>query len=144
LTEGEEFYSALVTEGSTWRRLDYAAESWSGEPPQGALGWWKSRMPSRESKKARLAPNEVLLEYFLDLVQRPGEEDALYVLALLLVRRRVFRLEDSEQDAAGHNVLVLFCPRDDSTHRVTERLLDEARTSAIQDRLSQLLFADAS
>ena len=144
LAEGEEFYSMLVADGSGWKRLDYACDAWHGVPEEGALAWWKSRMPSRESKKARLAPNDVLLEYFQELVERPAEQDARYVLALLLVRRRVVRLEDTEQDSSGGNVLVLYCPRDETTFRVAERSLNEEQTDEIQARLSQLLYADAS
>ena len=143
LAEGEMFYSLLVADKQGWQRLDYAADAWQG-PPEGALGWWKARMPSRESKRARLAPNDVLLEYFQELLKQPAEADAQYVLALLLVRRRILRLEDTEEDAAGRKVLVLYCPRDEGNYRVTERTLDDARTDEIQARLSQLLFADAN
>lgn len=144
LAEGETFYSLLVPDKQGWQRLDYSVEGWPGPPAEGALGWWKARMPSRESKRARMAPNDVLLEYFQELLQQPDEADAQYVLALLLVRRRVLRLEDTEQDATGTNFLVLYSPRDESNYRVTERTLDDARTAEIQTRLSQLLFADAS
>ncbi|MBL9123913.1 MAG: hypothetical protein JNG90_09800 [Planctomycetaceae bacterium] len=143
LAEGETFYSVLMPDKQGWQRLDYSAQAWAG-PPEGALGWWQARMPSRESKRAQLAPNDVLLEYFLDLARQPAEADAQYVLALLLVRRRVLRLEDTETDAAGRNVLVLYNPRDEATYRVNERTLDENQTAEIQARLSQLLFANAS
>lgn len=143
LAEGETFFSVLVPQGHGWQRLDYAADAWPG-PVEGALGWWQARMPSRESKRARLAPNDVLLEYFQELLQQPGEEDAQYVLALLLVRRRILRLEDTQTDPAGQSVLELYCPRDEGTYRVAERTLDDARSDEIQTRLSQLLFADAS
>lgn len=142
LAEGEEFYSVLVPDHGGWKRLDYAAAAWPGPPDEGALGWWKSRMPTRESKKARLAPNDVLLEYFQELVDQPAELDALYVLALLLVRRRVLRLEDTEHDSTRGSILVLFCPRDESTYRVAERSLGETETNEIQARLSQLLYAE--
>ncbi len=144
LAEGEIFYSVLLTEANGWKRLDYSADAWQGPPAEGALGWWKSRMPSRESKKARLAPNDVLLEYFQELVDRPAEQDTLYVLALLLVRRRVFRLEETEKNPAGQDVLVLYCPRDETTFRVAERSLSEEQTNEIQARLSQLLYAESS
>ena len=144
LAEGEAFYSVLVPEQSGWKRLDYSTEAWTGPPAEGAVGWWKSRMPSRESRKARMAPNDVLVEYFQALVEQPTEDDARYVLALLLIRRRVFRLEDTEEDPAGGKVLVLFCPRDEATYRVAERSLDEGQMAEIQARLSQLLFADAT
>ena len=40
------------------------------------------------------------------------------MLTLLLVRRRVFRLEDEERDAEGREVLTVYCPRRDATYTV--------------------------
>ena len=39
------------------------------------------------------APNDVMLNYFERLLEDPTAEDARYVLALLLVRRRMLRVE---------------------------------------------------
>lgn len=140
LNEGEEFFSALRVERGEVRRHDYSAEAWTG-PPEGTFAWWKSRMPTREAKRGQLAPNEVLLALFHELEQAAGNDDMRYVLALLLVRRRVLREEDVEHDAAGDRVLVLYCPRDESTHRVRVATPDERRTDEIQAELSRLLFA---
>src|SRR5689334_22601085 len=41
LREGEICYSALVPDGLTVVRRDYATEAWEG-PPEGAIGWWKT------------------------------------------------------------------------------------------------------
>ena len=142
LTEGEEFYSVLVAEKRDVRRHDYAAEAWSG-PPDAALAWWKSRMPTREAKKGQLAPNEVLLQLFAELEQVPEKADMRYVLALLLVRRRVLREEDVERDESGGEMLVLYSPREESTYRVAVVLPDRQRTDEIQADLARLLYADA-
>lgn len=142
LNEGEEFFSALRAEGKEVRRYDYSAEVWAG-PPERAFAWWKSHMPTREAKRGQLAPNEVLLALFQELEQTAVNDDMRYVLALLLVRRRVMREEDVEQDAEGRSVLVLYCPRDESTHRVKVATPGERRTAEIQAELSRLLFADA-
>jgi hypothetical protein len=143
LVEGEEFFSTLVAEGAEVRRYDYAAESWSG-PPEGNLGWWKSRMPTRESKKARLAPSEVLLELFAELEGEPERHDMRYILALLLIRRRVLRLEDTQHDEHGREKLVLYCPRDESTHEVRSVMPGDERIQEIQNELARLLFASAT
>jgi len=139
LREGETYYSALVPVGSAVERRDYAAESWTGAP-EGALGWWKAQVPTPQSKKARLAPSDVLLEYFNELAERPEEQDTRYVLALLLVRRRVLRMEEGDDDER----LTLYCPREDATYQVAVAMPDEARAAEIQDRLAQLLYADAA
>lgn len=145
LQEGEEFYSSLIAEGADVRRVDYSAEAWKG-PPENVLGWWKSRMPTKASRRARMAPNDVLLELFHELEAKPQQSDMYYVLALLLVRRRAFRLEehdDSEVEETGET-MVVYCPREQATYRIHVAVPDEARIVEIQEQLANLLFADAS
>lgn len=136
LSPGEEYYSALVSEGEGWRRLDFAAEAWHGPPPE-AVGWWKSQRP--DARRARWAPNDVLLEFFDRLEGQAESQDLRYVLALFLVRRRVMRLEETQTDERGQEVLVLYCPRRESTHHVPAVMPDEARANQIQDELARLL-----
>jgi hypothetical protein len=143
LADGETFYSVLLADGNAVRRVDYASEAWTGPPTSDVLGWWRSQMPTREQKKGRLAPNDVLLGYFHELDHQPHEQDTRYVLALLLVRRRVLRLEETQSAPDGRNELVLYCPREDATYRVRDASPDEARVAEIQRRLSELLYADA-
>src|SRR5690242_2349000 len=143
LTEGEEFYSVLMAEKREVRRHDYAAEAWSG-PPDAAVAWWKSRMPTREAKRGQLAPNEVLLQLFAELEHVPEKADMRYVLALLLVRRRVLREEDVERDDAGGDVMALYSPREETNYRVAVNVPNEQRTEEIQAELARLLYADAT
>jgi hypothetical protein len=140
LTEGEEFYSVLASHGAAVERQDYSLEAWQG-PPEGALGWWKSRIPTREAKKNRLAPSEVLLQLFQGLEAAADKQDMRYVLALLLIRRRILRLEDTEADDQKQETLVLYCPRDETTYRIRSILPSDERTRQIQEELAQLLQA---
>ncbi len=140
LQEGEAFYSVLLPRGAALERLDYAAEAWNGPPPD-ALGWWKSQMPTRDAKKAQLAPSDVLLEFFAGLADQPERADVRYVVALLLVRRRILRLEETETDSAGQETLVLYCHRDESLHRVSVVLPDDRRADEIQAEVTRLLYA---
>lgn len=142
LKPGESFYSALVAKGAQVERQDYAVESWTG-PPEGVLGWWKSQVPVPSAKKAQLAPNQVMLQLLEEWESDPTRHDSRYVLSLLLVRRRVLRLEDTETDESGCEVNVLYCPRKDCTYRVTAVMPSDERVAEIQDELSNLLFAGA-
>jgi hypothetical protein len=142
LQPGEEFYSALVAAGAQVVRHDYSAEAWMG-PPAGSLGWWKSHMPERTAKKLHWAPNDVMLELLENFESQPDKKDMRYVLSLLLVRRRVVRLEGEEQLADGSEVSVLYCPRREATYRVETTMPSEERIAEIQAELAQLLFADA-
>jgi hypothetical protein len=137
---GETFFSTLVVQGAEVVRQDYAADAWSG-PPEGVLGWWRSVLPSADARRVRWAPNDVML----DLVERwsgePDRADFCYVLALLLVRRRVVRLEETEHDQQGGEVSVLYCPRRETTYRVPTVVPSDQRAADIQHELADLLFA---
>lgn len=138
----EVFYSALVNEGSQVVRLDFCEQAWNG-PPEGVLGWWKSQMPGKNTNRYNLAPNDILLQYFEELEEQPDKADVRYVMALLLIRRRIARLEDTEESEAGQEQIVLFCPKKEKTYRVRTAPPDEARAQEIQDELAELLFANA-
>jgi hypothetical protein len=143
LQGGEMFYSTLTAEGAHVVRRDYAADAWHG-PPEGILGWWKAHVPTRDAKKLHWAPNDVMLELLETLQTQQERQDLRYVLALLLIRRRVVRLEETVRDEAGQEVLVLYCPRRETTYRVISTTPTEARTQEIQEELARLLFADVA
>ncbi len=139
LVPGEEFFSVLVDEGAELKRYDFSREAWQG-PPEGAIGWWKTQVPSPEAKRPHWAPNDLMLHVFEQLESQPQRADLRYLLGLLLVRRRVLRLEEEERDQSGREWLVVYCPRRDATYRVPAVAPDEAKIEAIQDELARLLF----
>lgn len=142
LQPGEMFYSTLATEGAQVVRHDYSAEAWQG-PPEGVLGWWKSHMPERDARRLHWVPNDVMLELLETLQSQPDKQDMRYVLALLLIRRRVVRLEETERDELSREVSVLYCPRREATYRVLTVMPSAERTAEIQEELARLLFANA-
>lgn len=145
LEPGETFYSSLHTEGAEIVRCDYAADAWQG-PPEAAIGWWKSRVPTSDSQQPKLAPNEVLLGLFDELADRSDSHDMRYVLTLLLVRRRVLRIEEHlPKGGAGDGAtLVVLCPSRDETYEVSETMPNEERIEQIQEQLTELLYSDAA
>ncbi|NIP85176.1 MAG: hypothetical protein GTO03_06305 [Planctomycetales bacterium] len=139
----EEFFSVLVVEDAQVVRKDYGAAAWQG-PPAEALGWWKSKMPSRSAQRVHWAPNDIMLEYFEELEDQPEKQDVRYVLALLMVRRRVLRLEDEQLTDQGNQRLTLYCGRREKRYELEVVEPDEPRRQEIQEELAQLLFADAA
>ena len=84
LAPDEEFYSILVADQAQIVRKDYCLDAWQG-PPEGVLGCWKSRVPSRNSRRVHWAPNDIMLEYFEELQDQPEKNDIRYLLALLIL-----------------------------------------------------------
>jgi hypothetical protein len=143
LKNGETCFSVLVAEGAGVVRRDYSVEGWPGAPHD-AIGWWKSTVVDPSAGRPHWAPSEVMLGYFERLADDPSAEDARHLLALLLVRRRVLRLEGREKDAAGREVLVLHCSRNEAEYRVPEVLPTPERAAAIQQQLAELLQTQTS
>lgn len=143
LAPDETFYSALIAEGAEVVRYDYCEEAWEG-PTENSVGWWKSRMPGPKSNKIHWAPNDVMLEYFEGLEGIAEKADVRFVLALLLIRRRVVRMEESGSEGSGPDDLVLYCARREKTYQVQSTTVNSTRTKEIQDELAKLLFADAA
>ncbi len=143
LNVGETCYSVLVAEGATVVRRDYSAESWNA-PPENTIGWWKTTIIDPHAGRMHWAPNDVMLHYFERLLEDPAAQDARYVLALLLVRRRVLRVEGHEQDAVGQQTLVLYCGRNEAQYRVAEVMPTPDRAAAIQQQLAELLQTHGS
>lgn len=150
LESGDECYSVLEIVGANVVRKDYSPEAWKGAP-DGTLGWWKSRVPEPSAKKIKLAPNDVLLELFDQLADKTEQQDLRYVLALLLVRRRVLRVdvadggadEDESDLSQSAETMTLYCPKRDTTCEVAVAMPSSERIDEIQQQLSELLVAGA-
>jgi hypothetical protein len=146
LEPGQACYSVLEMDGANIIRKDFAADAWSG-PPVDAFGWWKSCVPEPAVKKIKLAPNDVLLNLFDQLEEQPDGEDMRYVLALLLVRRRVFRMESESNSFTepsspqGVETITVFCPKRDATYELPAVMPTDSRIEEIQLQLSDLLVS---
>src|SRR5437773_5408324 len=143
LKDGEACFSVLVPDGAAVIRRDYSAEAWQG-PPENAIGSWKTIVVDPSAGRPHWAPHDVMLNYFERLLDDPAAEDARYVLALLLVRRRVLRVEGQEQDERGRPTLLLYCARNEAQYRVTEIMPSSERVAAIQQQLAELLQTHGS
>jgi hypothetical protein len=151
LEPGDECFSVLEVEGAEVVRKDYCRAAWT-QPPARAFGWWKTRIPEPVAKKIKLAPNDVLLELFDKLAESDTQEDMRYVLTLLLVRRRVFRLETPPQ-TSGHvddaipgaatGTMFVYCPKREASYQVPSAMPGDERVEEIQRQLSDLLIAGA-
>lgn len=141
LQPGEEYFAVLRKSGADVLREDYAVDQWNG-PPADCLGWWKSKLPlATNAGKPQWAPNDVMLQLFEQLGEQPLQSDMRYVLSLLLIRRRLLKLEESVRDAQGIEQLTLYCPRNETQYQIPAILPDDARVTEIQNELAKLLFS---
>ena len=99
-------------------------------------------MPQATSGKPTWAPNQVLIEYFERLLEDadPAQAELTYVLALLLVRRRLLRIADD--DAPDATTLTVTCPMNDATYEVPVAVPSRRRFAELEEQLARLLFGD--
>ena len=138
LKPGEKFYSYLTRDGGETVRRDVSAKAWEG-PPEDCLGWWKSEVPDPKSTKLNWAPNDVMLHYFAETEDKPDQADLRYVLALLMIRRRIFRLEETRTNESGEEVLALFCSKNETEYEVPVLEVSADRAAELQATVSELL-----
>lgn len=142
LKPGDAYYSALIQQGAKVVRKDFSESSWSGAP-EGTVGWWKSRVPDTRSHRMHWAPNDVILHYFEQLEGNPSQQDTRYVLALLMIRRRIVRLEETVTNEQGATQFALYCPRNEREYVVDVLDPSSERIGQIQQELADLLETDS-
>ncbi|MDR3109052.1 MAG: hypothetical protein LBU65_05105 [Planctomycetaceae bacterium] len=139
LLPGEYFYSVLLDEGEEFSRLDFCAEVWSGERDkerQNRVGWWRAKVPLPSDKRLKLAPNDVLLQVLDQLIARGDRWEMCYVLALLLVRRRILRI-----DKENAEYITVYCGRRDTYYDIPVAMPNEEQIEQTQTYLAELLYA---
>ncbi len=147
LSEGEEFYSVLFDDPTVeggFRRADYSVEAWSGVP-EGAYCHFKTHVPIKEKKRRLLVDNEVLVNFFVRL---SDEADELriqfrFVLALILMRKRLLRYDGSET-IEGVETWRMTLTHDQSEYRVVNPRLTEAQIEGVSGQLGAILHGNAS
>lgn len=142
LKPGDTFYSMLIPQGADIIRQDFAEHAWPGAP-ENALGWWKSVVPDPQARRVEWAPNDVILQFFTELMGRPAAPaDLRYVLALLMIRRKILRWEETETGSESEPAqLVLYCPKHETEYRVAVAEPARERVAEIQGQLAELLFS---
>ena len=140
--EGEEFYTVLFEEGESFRRADFAADSWEG-PPEGCFCFFKSRRPVKEKKKKLLVDSEMLIGFFrrLEDETEPVRVQFRFVLALLLMRKRLLQYESSATKD-GQEVWQMVLTYDKSTHGVVNPSLTDDQIEDVSRQLSAILHSD--
>lgn len=137
---GEIVFSGLMEKEESFERLDCCEPCWTSKGGESLFSCWRTVQPEREKPIARRLNSEVVLEFFHRL---EGEEERKkrsfrYVLALMLMRKKVMKLQGVERDD-GAEKLVLVESRSGVPYRVADLHLGGEEIAEITDEISSLL-----
>ena len=139
LAAGEEFVVVLHDRGETLEREDLCSGCWAGraEGEPSAFSVWRARVPTPDEPKRQFVSNEVLLECFerLEGDQAPGKINFRFVLALMLMRKRLLVYDASEADEEGRDIWTMHLKADARPVRVIHPDLDEGQMAEVTAQL---------
>lgn len=138
----EPFFSVITEKNGLFVRDDISAERWSG-PPDEFIGWWRSTVTHVADNVAQQVSGETmqgLFERLYDMAAvQSGEADSLYILTLLLLRRKLLRYEKEITDEHGSRWLEVYAFHTDTTYQVPVAVPDHGRLEIIQQQLAGLV-----
>ncbi len=135
---GEAFRACLYESDTGYQRRDYCTRC---EPPPepAALATWQTRRPI-PTKKVQIFDRAAMYEFFrgLEADPRPEKVQFRFVLALLLWRKRVIKL-DRSLTVGEHEEWEFSVPATGEVHRVARPDLAEEELERLSGQLEQLL-----
>lgn len=96
---GEEYFGALVQTEEGLQRRDFCADYWESQKPQ-TFCHWKTKLPQLGQKKQLFVDDQMLMAFFERLEKETEQEKVnfRFVLALILMRKRILKYEDTRTD----------------------------------------------
>jgi hypothetical protein len=158
LKSGERFYSVLLVQAGKLRRMDYSSEVWQG-PPDGTFSFWTGRIPLGDQARLPRVDEETLVDCFqrLENETEPGRVRFRYVLALLLMRRKRLKFEETRKASRGaitpgdpnrgalapeaddQDFISLRCNRTGQVYRVVDPQMTDEEMAAVQQEVLGVL-----
>lgn len=143
LAEGESYYAVLFETQQGFERRDYTEDTWTG-PPEGHFCYWRARVPVRNKPAGPVAVDHALLtQLFLRLEEKDSDvhRQFRFVLALLLMRKRILKLDKTEREGERESWLMRLVS-DQSDHRVLNPRLGPEEVERLSGQLTAVLSGD--
>lgn len=143
LAEGEAYYAVLLETASGFERRDYAVDVWQG-PPEGTFCYWRGRVPVREKKPGTYAVDMAILSQLftqLEDAQSESKQQLRFVLALLLMRKRLLKMDRSTTEE-GCEYWHLRMSSDQTVHRVLNPRLEKEQIERLSAQLTAILSGE--
>lgn len=152
LKPGDAIVTALFERPGeeTMDRRDYLESAWTEMPsPEGVFAFWRSTVPDADAPKSKLIDGASMMSIFeqLEGTTEPRRVAFRYLLALVLVRRKLLTLVGSTGAAEETPALLLVRPKgsppEEPPLEVIDPAMDEATIADATEQLQSILKVDA-
>ena len=143
---GTVFFSALREENDRFAREDFSEAAWPEVDKTAFFSYWKSKAPEKDQENTAFAIDiEQVLIFFDRLEAEKSREKQLfrYVIALILARKRVLRLDDIKKTEQG-DYLLLYDKRIAKAIEVFSPDASREEVDSLQQELNLLFETDFS
>lgn len=139
---GEEYFGALVRTEEGLQRRDFCADYWESEKPD-VFCYWKTKLPHPDQKKQLFVDDQMLMAFFerLEKETEPEKINFRFVLALVLMRKRILKYDDTRIDD-GREIWRLRIVGDKQIAEVVNPHLDEEQIEQLSSQIGEILQTD--
>lgn len=136
--EGDPIYSRLVRRVDGDLREDYSEAAWTSELKAQSLFHWKTKFRLPAPKKEAPFKEENAEEFLRELLEAndTGDTVTLYILALMLERRRILVDRGTQHDPEGRQIRIYEHKDNGETYFIVDPVLDIARIAEVQQEVA--------
>ena len=144
LQPGEQFVATVREAQDELQREDFCAACWQAGPKDdapGLLGVWRPRISQPNEKKKLFVDDDLLMAFFerLDGAEEPAKVSFRFVLALVLMRKKLLVYDNEAKAADGSDVWITHFKGDDRKHNVIDPHMDEDKIAGVSRQLGEIL-----
>jgi len=139
---GEEYVGALVRTEEGLQRRDFCTDYWESEKPD-VFCYWKTKLPHPDQKKQLFVDDQMLMAFFerLEKETEPEKINFRFVLALILMRKRILKYDDTRIDD-DREIWRLRIVGDKQIAEVVNPHLDEEQIEQLSSQIGEILQTD--
>jgi len=140
IAPNDKFMAALTETSEGFSRTDCCVECWEKFDKKGVLAYWRMTMPTPDQKKKVFVDDAILCELLERLadVAEPAKISFRFVLALILMRKRLVSHEGSRKDADKEIWVIKLRGKTDLLDLINPHL-DETQILDVSRQLSDIL-----
>ena len=143
LAPGEEFFAIVTDGGEELVRKDFCIDCWNKRDADDAalLAIWRTHVPQPQEKKKMFVDDELLKDFFtrLDGAQDEAKSSFRFVLALVLMRKKLLVYDRAETDTDGRETWSMHFKGSDQRHSVIDPHMDEDKIADVSHQLGTIL-----